>query len=247
VPESVTDPAEGEVLYVTANSASGSKYYSIHNKDFPYAAVMNQESTPNITNVEVTDKSFAITTYRTTDMSVVDTFAIYKDGYQPPQAVIKSVSLGVGADESETMVTWYSDSKLPGKVQLVKKSDLADRVFPETAAEFAAEKESANEEGFFTNQAVIRGLESGAEYAYRVGDGTTWSDVYDLTVQDSQNGFNFLLAGDPQIGAGSTDTDIKGWQRTMETAIKAFPRTSFLISAGDQVNTASNEAQYAGY
>ena len=75
VPESVTDPAEGEVLYVTANSASGSKYYSIHNKDFPYAAVMNQESTPNITNVEVTDKSFAITTYRTKDMSVVDTFA----------------------------------------------------------------------------------------------------------------------------------------------------------------------------
>ena len=247
VPESVTDPAEGEVLYVTANSASGSKYYSIHNKDFPYAAVMNQESTPNITNVEVTDKSFAITTYRTKDMSVVDTFAIYKDGYQPPESVIKSVSLGVGADESETMVTWYSDSKLPGKVQLVKKSDLADGVFPETAAEFAAEKESANEEGFFTNQAVIRGLESATEYAYRVGDGTAWSDVYDLTVQDYENGFNFLLAGDPQIGAGSTDTDIKGWQNTMETAMKAFPETSFLISAGDQVNTASNETQYAGY
>ena len=162
--------------------------------------------------MEVTDKSFAITTYRTKDMSVVDTFAIYKDGYQPPESVIKSVSLGVGADESETMVTWYSDSKLPGKVQLVKKSDLANGVFPETAAEFAAEKESANEEGFFTNQAVIRGLESATEYAYRVGDGTAWSDVYDLTVQDYENGFNFLLAGDPQIGAGSTDTDIKGWQ-----------------------------------
>ena len=42
------------------------------------------------------------------------------------------------------MFTWYSDSKLPGKVQLVKKSDLANGVFPETAAEFAAEKESAN-------------------------------------------------------------------------------------------------------
>ena len=71
----------------------------------------------------------------------------------------------------------------PGKVQLVKKSDLADGVFPETAADVAAEKESANEEGFFTNQAVIRGLESATEYAYRVGDGTasvsyTHLDVY---------------------------------------------------------------------
>ena len=85
VPESVTDPAEGEVLYVTANSASGSKYYSIHNKDFPYAAVMNQESTPNITNVEVTDNSFAITTYRTTDMSEVDHFTIYRTEAPKPQ------------------------------------------------------------------------------------------------------------------------------------------------------------------
>ncbi|MBS5242327.1 MAG: hypothetical protein KHZ57_23975, partial [Hungatella hathewayi] len=85
VPESVTDPAEGEVLYVTANSASGSKYYSIHNKDFPYAAVMNQESTPNITNVEVTDSSFAITTYRTTDMSEVDHFTIYRTEASKPQ------------------------------------------------------------------------------------------------------------------------------------------------------------------
>ena len=74
---SITNPTG--ILYVTANSASGSKYYDIKtNLAFPYAAVMNQEKTPNVSYVEVTDTSFTITTYRASDMSVVDTFTIYR-------------------------------------------------------------------------------------------------------------------------------------------------------------------------
>ncbi|MBQ8248950.1 MAG: metallophosphoesterase [Clostridia bacterium] len=71
---SVTDP-EG-ILYVTANSASGTKYYDFVNTLYPYAAVQNQEKVPNISKVHVSDTQFAITTYRLTDMSIVDTFAI---------------------------------------------------------------------------------------------------------------------------------------------------------------------------
>ena len=74
VPEAATDP-DG-ILYVTANSASGSKYYEIQSAQFPYAAVMNQEHTPNISRVDITDDSFTVTTYRTTDMSEVDSFTI---------------------------------------------------------------------------------------------------------------------------------------------------------------------------
>ena len=66
------------ILYVTANSASGSKYYTIQNKDFDYAAVKNQERVPNITKVSVTDNSFKVTTYRTSDMSLVDEFTLNK-------------------------------------------------------------------------------------------------------------------------------------------------------------------------
>ncbi len=72
---SITNP-EG-ILYVTANSASGSKYYTIQkDQDFNYAYVMNQERTPNISRVDISDNKFTITTYRTSDMSVVDTFTI---------------------------------------------------------------------------------------------------------------------------------------------------------------------------
>lgn len=72
---SITNP-EG-ILYVTANSASGSKFYNIQtNQEFNYSYVMNQERVPNISKVSISDSQFTITTYRTNDMSVVDTFTI---------------------------------------------------------------------------------------------------------------------------------------------------------------------------
>lgn len=61
VPETVQSVArdpEG-ILYVTANSSSGSKFYSIlGNANTNYAAVKNQENKPNFSNIEVTENSF---------------------------------------------------------------------------------------------------------------------------------------------------------------------------------------------
>ncbi len=78
----VIDPEDGEVLYVTLNSASGSKYYSIQNYDLDYVAVKDQTNTPTITKVDVTDSELKITTYYTSDGStledVVDEFSIIR-------------------------------------------------------------------------------------------------------------------------------------------------------------------------
>ena len=73
---SVTDLEE--VLYITANSSSGSKFYSITDAPLEYAAVVNQEKEPNLSCVSISDTAFTITTYRTTDMQTVDRFTIYK-------------------------------------------------------------------------------------------------------------------------------------------------------------------------
>ena len=159
----------------------------------------------------------------------------------------KAISLGVWNDETQSAVTWYSSIGEDGKVRIGEKADMDGDSFPEQASEFAAERTEANDAGFYSFQAVMTGLKPDTAYVYQVGAGETWSDIYEFTTRDYENGFNFLLAGDPQIGAGSTDTDTEGWQNTLKMAMKAFPETSFLISAGDQVNTASNEAQYAGY
>ena len=82
-PTAVTDP-DG-TLYITANSASGSKHYTIRtNVEFPYSAVQNQERIPNISKVTVSDDQFSIVTYRTADMSVVDEFTIRRTPAEEP-------------------------------------------------------------------------------------------------------------------------------------------------------------------
>ena len=81
--ESVARDPEG-ILYVTANSSSGSKFYSIlGNADTNYAAVKNQENKPNFSHVEITENSFKITTYRSEDLSVVDSFKIQRTSDNP--------------------------------------------------------------------------------------------------------------------------------------------------------------------
>lgn len=74
---SIINDADG-VQYITFNSASGSKYYNITSELFEYTAVQNQEKTPNYSYVSVTDTSFTVTTYRTSDQSVVDTVTLNK-------------------------------------------------------------------------------------------------------------------------------------------------------------------------
>lgn len=73
------------VQYVTLNSGSGSKFYKITNEAFTYTAVQNQEKVPNYSKVSVTPDTFTVTTYRTSDQSVVDTFTLHKNAKDPEQ------------------------------------------------------------------------------------------------------------------------------------------------------------------
>lgn len=101
---SITNPTG--ILYVTLNSASGSKFYTIKNASFPYSRVMNQENVPNISRVDVSDSQFKVTTYRTSDMSVVDSFAINKKHVHN----MKAVSAGEATCLDEGNIAyWYCD------------------------------------------------------------------------------------------------------------------------------------------
>jgi 3',5'-cyclic AMP phosphodiesterase CpdA len=93
----------GETLYITANSASGSKYYALKATDFDFVAAQNQENTPNITKVDVTADSLAFTTYRTGTNNVVsdvvDTFTLYRASEEPePEDPEETLAGGVTLD-----------------------------------------------------------------------------------------------------------------------------------------------------
>lgn len=155
----------------------------------------------------------------------------------------KSIFLTVGNDTSSQGITWYADTETAGEVQYaVKTGD----TFPENYLTVPASSTAANEKGFYSNQAVLTGLLPDKEYVYRVKNGDTISDIYSFTSGNNDGSYEFAFVGDSQIGAGSTDSDIEGWNETLKTISSKF-NADFLLSGGDQVNTASNETQYTGY
>lgn len=165
------------------------------------------------------------------------------EGTVPTQITQKSVFLTVGSDSLSQGITWYADTDLAGEVQYAVKSG---DTFPENYLTAAATSTATNEKGFYSNQAVLSGLQPDTEYVYRLKNGETVSDIYQFTSGNTDGSFEFAFVGDPQIGAGSTDSDIVGWNETL-AAVSANLNADFLLSAGDQVNTASNETQYTGY
>lgn len=162
------------------------------------------------------------------------------------ETVQKSVILMVGSDETSRNLTWYANVDTAGNVQWAKQSDMQDGLFPAQYNEAAATSIATNDEGFYSNQATMTNLEENTAYVYRVVNGDTVSQIYTFETGDFDEGFSFILAGDPQIGAGNTETDTVGWDETLDTAIAQLD-PDFLVSAGDQVNTNNNETQYTGY
>jgi LPXTG-motif cell wall-anchored protein len=245
------------VAYITTNSASGSKYYEMKqaNTQSYYEAVKQQLHVPTFSNVEVSDNSITITTYRTDNMEKTDRYTIAKSEIKDePTSNITDITFAPGSDPSELNFTWYSDvNTRDTEVQIAKKSDYTNGVFPVAKAKTFVGKKAQGNNNAVSNKATVKGLALGTEYVYRVGNGVTWSDTYNFTTQNPTD-YNFLLAGDPQIGAsGDINKDKNGWIDTLNKATSAFKNSSFLLSLGDQVNNGkeatggNNEPEYSAY
>ncbi|MDR2156654.1 MAG: phosphodiester glycosidase family protein, partial [Clostridiales Family XIII bacterium] len=72
----VVDPTG--IVYIAANSASGSKYYAIKAGNYDFKALDMQLSTPTISKIDITADTFSINTYRVDTMTVVDTYSLLK-------------------------------------------------------------------------------------------------------------------------------------------------------------------------
>ena len=169
---------------------------------------------------------------------------------EPIPSDVTDISLFVGADESRRNLTWYTGYSQPGYVLVAPAAELEEGAMPADAARFDAESAPANDGGRYSNQVTITGLEKDTEYAYQMVTGAASSDVYTFTTGGGDGSFSFAFAGDPQIGAsGNAASDTEGWDKTLGLLATEdeFDGLDFLLSAGDQVNTASDENQYNGY
>lgn len=164
-----------------------------------------------------------------------------------PEHTVSDVVLNIGSDQSERNITWYSDDTNAGTVQLAKKSDFVNGEFPTEYKSFTATT-STSSDGLTVNKATITGLEENTEYVYRVGTEDGWSLIYSLSTKNLEGDFSFLLTGDPQIGSSnSPESDAAGWSNTLGKALNQFGNISFIVSIGDQVETADSEEEYGAF
>jgi hypothetical protein len=162
---------------------------------------------------------------------------------------LSAIILGVGANESQRIVTWYSSADTNQQVQLAPTAQIANGEFPAGAVTFAATG-AANvaTSGGFNRHATVTGLQENTAYSYRVGGDGNWSPAYSFKTQDFDGDFDFLFYGDPQIGAsGDLTEDGVGWADTLNVSLAANPNAELLVSGGDQVDSANNEAQWNSF
>lgn len=176
------------------------------------------------------------------------------------------MSLTPGSDESQLNFAWYSkstDSK--PSIKISKNKDMNDAKNLDVKSEDAVN-------GYISNKAVATDLEKNKTYYYSYEINGKWSEAIPYNTRNT-NSFSFLYVGDPQIGSSSENiatgeeeeqgqdkavrNDSFNWNNTLETALKSNPKVSFMISAGDQIQSRDkknssktydkNEIEYAGY
>lgn len=163
---------------------------------------------------------------------------------------ITDTVLQVGADSTARNLSWMSESAGGGEVRWAPASEVDGGKLPADAdkAETTDSGLAADLKRHF-NHASMTDLKPGIDYAYQVGseeDGYT--EVEQFTTGSAGGDDEFLVFGDPQVGAGGGDPDdAAGWDRTLSSAVATADDPSFFYSLGDQVNSAGNQEQYAQY
>lgn len=160
-----------------------------------------------------------------------------------------NVVLGVGRTALERTLVWYSASAEGQLAILAKSADVVGGTFPADAPDIQPTASGLSlDSGKTWNHTRFENLEPGTSYSYIVGSPAGgWSPVYEFSTAAADAG-EYLFIGDAQIGSSGNPTrDSEGWNNTLEIARGMFPTAELLVSAGDQVNTASSEVEYAGF
>lgn len=156
------------------------------------------------------------------------------------------VSLTPGADETELNFAWYSEGTDDAKVLFSKNANMENaKVFTGTCSDDVVYSET--EHNYYSNKVTVTGLEENTTYYYQVYKNNVLQPAEKYETK-SFSDFSFLYVGDPQIGAGNggNSANSEAWDKVLNQAITSHD-VSFMVSAGDQVNTATDEVQYSGY
>lgn len=123
-------------------------------------------------------------------------------------------------------ITWYTKTNTTSVVELAPAN---------AKIEYA---EVFEWEGNYVHKATVTGLAAGAEYAFRVGNGTEFSDWGKFVTDNGDSKVDFITFADVQ--AGNEENFNKG-ARVVAQAFKTMPTAEFMVGLGDFTDDSTNE------
>ena len=147
-------------------------------------------------------------------------------------------------------VTWRTDTSVEKEFVEIAPA-LAEPGFDRLANQLTAMTEvvdlggtkAPNQGKVHYHSAILTGLDPDTLYAYRVGDGKKrWSEwIQFQTAASSAKPFSFIYFGDAQNDVHSR------WSRVIRMAHQTAPQAKFALHAGDLINRANSDTEWAGW
>ncbi|NLA43664.1 hypothetical protein GX865_06010 [Candidatus Saccharibacteria bacterium] len=142
--------------------------------------------------------------------------------------------------ETSQSVTWRTSNEVTSpQVQWALSGPTVPSGWQTVAAHSNDEFDTALGYPVAHHSATMEGLDAGATYVYRVGDGETWSEWLEFTTaSETAGGFSFLVQGDAQ-------NDNKAYtSRTFRAAFEARPYARAVVHAGDLIDTETSDSEW---
>jgi len=137
-------------------------------------------------------------------------------------------------------ISWRTDTSVPnGKVEFAvsgRSVSVVSAPAPETLTTPIG--------AIHLFSAVLRGLQPGTKYRYRVGDSTQWSPYYTFeTEKIDTDRFEFLVFGDSH----EKKPVYTVWQQTVNQAYRQNPGARFMMNVGDLIYSGKDYEQWQSW
>ena len=153
---------------------------------------------------------------------------------------ISGLILEVGENEKNIRANWYTEEKGAFILEYGLRQQETDTT-TYTSRLMGRQKGEAKDAYCYT--AELGPLTMGKEYVYRIKrlGSKDISESYTYKGAENKDEFSFLFFGDPQIGAEEKSEDGLMWEKALEKSIVLAPDAEFLITAGDQADSAAED------
>lgn len=159
-----------------------------------------------------------------------------------PTEIPDRIVLNFSGDPATTAsITWRTSTEVAAAEGEIALADASPNfVIRSTKVNAKTERWQQNGHKAHFHSVTFTDLQPNTLYAYRVGSDAIWSEWFHFhTAKAEAAPFTFIYFGDAQ------DNLLSLWSRTIRTAYADAPRADFIIHAGDLVNRANKDSEWA--